>query len=211
MKPLTCALLLCVALLPGCKVDIQGELYAQDLLAQQVLEFPAQMSFEVPSCRSEQRPQYERQMLLLYAESSRARVAGCREMGMDSMVVVDFRGEIASRDSDADLVVLREALDTGQTVLRLRMHPRFIARVESLQKSNHQRLRPERLTVGFDLHNDHPTPVVLNVRDVWVNGKPTQAAKLELQRRDKVTLGMSNVFSSLIVNGGAPFIGMISP
>jgi len=152
-------------------------------------------------------------VLALFDAGSKAKIVGCEEQGMNSMLVVSIAAEIATENSSRDIILFRENADNveqeGQTFevrgLKPLISPNFLARVNSLMQENMQSLSYEKITIQFSLNNDERENVLITSSNLWVNGNPYQRFyRQELQRREKIELTFSNVMSDLVIRGEQP-------
>ena len=195
----------------GCKSDFHIDVYSSDLFLNENVDTPAQMMVEIPTCSN--RSEYEGRVLALFDSGSKAKIVGCEEQGMNSMLVVSIAAEIATENSSRDIILFRENAENvdkeGQTFevrgLKPLISPNFLARVNSLMQENMQSLSYEKITIRFSLNNDERENVLITSSNLWVNGDPYQRFyRQELQRREKIELTFSNVMSDLVIRGEQP-------
>ena len=148
----SCFLLL---ILTSCKTDFSIDIYSSDMFFDENLDTPAKMKVEIPSCG--QRSEYERKVLALFGTQSMAKIVGCEEEGMSSMLIVSLTAEIASAESDRDVVLFRQQeqdIEHDGRVYELRgvqpvIHQEFLQRVNSLMQENMQTLSYSDISIEF--------------------------------------------------------------
>lgn len=204
----TFGIALCV-LLAGCQVQFNSEVYAQDVFTEESLTFPAQLKLEITSCTSDTRSKTDNAVLALFSSVSKAKIRGCEEVGMNSMLAVDFAAQLASAPTEYDLVVLRERTEGGSSELRISLKSTFLSRVRSLLKENHQSLDYDDVSIRFTLHNDERNPVSVSIISGWLNGQAGQHLTTTLNRREKVEILSSNVVSALTLKEQKPLIAVL--
>ena len=201
----TFGIVLC-ALLTGCQIQFNSEIYAQDVFSDENLTFPAQLKLEINSCTSGTRSKTDNAVLALFSSVAKAKIRGCEEVGMNSMLAVDFAAQLASTPSEYDLVLLRERAEDGSVELRMSLDSTFLSRVRSLLKENHQSLDYDDVSIRFTLHNDERNPVSVSIISGWLNGQAGQHLTTTLNRREKVEILSSNVVSALTLKEQNPLI-----
>ena len=204
----TFGIALCV-LLAGCQVQFNSEIYAQDVFSEESLAFPAQLKLEITSCTSDTRSKTDNAVLALFSSVSKAKIRGCEEVGMNSMLAVDFAAQVASAPTEHDLVMLRERAEDGSSELRISLKSTFLSRVRALLKENHQSLDYDDVSIRFTLHNDERNPVSVSIISGWLNGQAGQHLTTTLNRREKVEILSSNVVSALTLKEQNPLIAVL--
>ena len=204
----TFGIALCV-LLAGCQVQFNSEIYAQDVFSDENLTFPAQLKLEINSCTSDTRSKTENSVLALFSSVSKAKIRGCEEVGMNSMLAVDFAAQLASAPTEHDLMMLRERAEDGSSELRISLKSTFLYRVRALLKENHQSLDYDDVSIRFTLHNDERNPVSVHIISGWLNGQAGQHLTTTLNRREKVEILSSNVVSALTLKEQKPLIAVL--
>ena len=195
-------------MLAGCQVAFESEIYVQDVFADENLTFPAQLKVEINSCSSDKRAETDAAVLALFSKESEATLVGCKEVGMNSMLSVDFVAMLSSKQSDSDLLFLREVGDE-YTGLRVVLNPQFLSRVNGMLKKNYQSLDYDDLHIRFTVHNDERKPVSVGVVSGWMNGQAGQQMTTTLKRREKVDIMTSNVVSALALKAQKPLIAVL--
>jgi hypothetical protein len=196
--------LVATVLLAGCRVDFSSELYARDILSGENLTFPALLEIEIPSCNSDDRPKYEREILSVFSEFSEASVVGCRNDSLTSLLQVKFNGELSSSESSADMVMFRGENDAGNTYLMPDLNKNFLSRVNRVLEDNFQELEYQNVNIAFELHNDLDSAIKYSMLSGWVNGKPGQYISGELQRREKINVRTPDIIADLTLNNKQP-------
>ena len=202
-------------LLSACRTDFLVDIYSSDLFMDESVSTPAEMKFQITSCDSDDRSEYERKTLALFTAQSNAKMIGCEEIGMTSLLVVAFDAEIVSPDipSYADVTLTRRRFDDERVdgdiyeVVGLIpvINPDFLRRVDALLSENYTSMSYEDLNVGLVLNNDERNTVFAQASDVWVDGKPYQNYDFKpLKRRQRIGLKYSFLFSDLLLRGNRP-------
>jgi hypothetical protein len=81
-------------IISGCKVDITSDIYTRDIFSDKNLTFPSQLRVEIPSCSKEKIDESSPEILALFTEESAPNISGCENEGMNSMLIVNFTGQI---------------------------------------------------------------------------------------------------------------------
>jgi hypothetical protein len=197
--------LLVMAVLSGCKVGVQSDLYARDVFSNENLTFPSQLKVQVPSCSSDKVEEASSDILALFSQSSEASISGCVREGMDSMLVVKFKGEMADKDSSADFTIFRNHQEGKDFVyLTAAFNTNFQKRVEQLMSSQMTSLDYEDLTVGFTMNNDLSGALEYSMLAGWVDGQPGQRFGGELDRREKISVISTNIVSDMVLKNQQP-------
>ena len=169
------------------------------------------MKVEIPSCG--QRSEYERKVLALFGTQSMAKIVGCEEEGMSSMLIVSLTAEIASAESDRDVVLFRQQeqdIEHDGRLYELRgvkpvIHQEFLQRVNSLMQENMQTLSYSDISIEFLLNNDERADILVTGHDLWVDGQPYQHYyRQPMARRQRLELLISNVMTDLVMQGKLP-------
>ena len=203
---------LCIAfalLLTGCQVEFNSEIYAQDVFSDENLTFPAQLRVQISSCASDKRQQTDAAVLALFSAASKAKLAGCDRVGMNSMLAVSFVAEISSTSGESDLVLLRAHQDDASTEVRIFLKPVFLHRVNALLKENYQSLDYDDVSIRITVHNDERTPVSVNIISGWLDGQAGQHLTKTINRREKVEILSSNVVSALALKEQKPLVAVL--
>ncbi len=187
----------------GCEVDVKSDIYSRDVFASENLTFPTQMRVEVPSCSKEKVNESAPQILAVFSDVSEASVAGCERDGMDSMLVVNFTGEMVDSESGYDFAIFRNK-QPEFTYLTAAFNSNFQTRVEQLMSNQYSSLEPEGLTISFTLNNDLPGEVSYIVLSGWVDGEPGHRIQGSLDRREKIHVRLPKVVSHLILKNAQP-------
>jgi hypothetical protein len=212
MKKLTYVLVL-LALLSGCKTDMQLEVFSSDIFLPESVKSPAQLAVEISSCSSKDLDKQKAEILSLFSSSANAKAAGCERREMTSMLLISFDAEIASTTSTADVILFRGAHETQERggksyetrVVTPVLSKEFLQRVKTLMSSNMQRLTYDKFSIAITINNDERRDINFQAFSVWVDGEPyDDTGKTVLRRRDKVQLRYSNVFSDLVLRGKRP-------
>lgn len=191
--------------LSGCDIDMTSDLYAQDVFSDKNLTFPSQMRIEVPSCSSEKIDELTNQVLSVFSKSSEASSAGCVREGMDSMMVINFKGIMVDEESSYDLTLFRNK-QPKFTFLTASFHRDFQQRIQQLAKSKMSSIDYDDLSVNFTLNNDMPDTIEYSLSAGWVNGQPGQWIRGELDRREKVHITSTKAVSHLIMERQQPVL-----
>lgn len=200
----TTMFLVAAVFLTGCRVDFSSELYARDIFSDENLTFPALLEIEVPSCNSDDRPKYEREILSVFSGASEAAVVGCRNDSLTSLLQVKFKGELTSSESSADMVMGRGENDAGSTYLMPDLNKDFLSRVNRVLEDNFQELEYQNVNIAFELHNDLDSAIEYSMLSGWVNGEPGQYINGELQRREKINVRTPDIIADLTLNNKQP-------
>ena len=201
--------------LSACRTDFLVDIYSSDLFIDESVSTPAEMKFQITSWDSDDRSEYERKTLALFATQSNPKMIGCEEIGMTSLLVVAFDAEILSPGtrSYADVTLTRQRFDDervdgdtyGVVGLVPTINPDFLQRVDALLSENYTSMSYEDLNVGLVLNNDERNTVFAQASDVWVDGKPYQNYDFKpLKRRQRIGLRYSYLFSDLLLRGDRP-------
>jgi len=205
--PLKVAALAGTIAIAGCDIDVTSQVYAQDAFAEENLPFPAEMRIEIPSCGSDRRPQFERDVIAAFSQPSEAKVVGCEKDGMDSMLKIRFMGEIVSEESRADVVIFRgRSEQSGNVLLTVDLNDNFQNRIEGLFDKNSQRLAFEDISMRFVLNNDTRSKISFFVNEGWVDGQPVQAAQGSLKPRRSADIRSTAVVSDGMLRNRYPFV-----
>lgn len=209
-------LLLALSFLGACKSDFLVEAYVSDAFLDEKIDTPAVMRVEIPTCSSQ--AEYEGKILSLFGSGSNAKITGCEQEGMNSLMAVSIDAEIASESSERDLIIFRDVLDdieiNGNTYESRALKPvisaDFLQRVNSLMKENMQTLSYENVKFEIALNNDEREEVIISSYNLWVDGEPFETYRRQpLKRRGKITLTFSNLTSDLILRNKMPVVAYI--
>lgn len=204
--------LILTAALCGCKVQINSDLFVQDIFSDENLTLPMQLAFEVPSCSSDSRSEYEQDALSLFDSRSEAKVVGCDE-GLTSFLQIAFTGEISSQESTYDVTIFRSIDpndESGAARLLFALNANFISRVQRLMSENFASLNYQDVTISATLNNDASGPVTYYASG-WVDGSAVQGIEGSLNRRQKVSIQFTDLVSAIAVDGGQPILFYVWP
>jgi hypothetical protein len=193
-------------IISGCKIDITSDIYTRDIFSDKNLTFPSQLRIEIPSCSKEKIDESSPEILALFAAESAPNISGCESEGMNSMLTVNFTGEIADSESNYDFAIFRNRSKKEEGVITLSpaFNPIFRQRIDQLMSSKRTSLDYDDLTINFTLNNDLSSEVIYFVVSGWVDGKPGQEIFGSLQRREKIYVTLPDVFSHLALNDEQP-------
>ena len=203
--------LIATLLLGGCRSVFEIDTYSSDLFVDKNIDTPAQMKVEIPTCTD--RSEYENKIIALFDAGSRAKIVGCEEQGMSSMLVVSIAVEMASETSSRDLILFREKapdLEHDGRVYEVRgikpvFSSSFIQRVNSLMEQNLQKFSYDNLSIQFGVNNDESGDILISGNTLWVDGNPYQRFHRQpLARRQKFDMRLSDVMSDLVIKGKMP-------
>ena len=201
------ALIAAPLLISACRVDVTADLYSEDLLeSNENILFPAKLEVEILSCSSSDRADTEADLLSIFSSKSDAKIIGCREDGLTSLLGVGFDGEIASEESEADLVIFRNTNDANDNYFTASLNPNFKNRVDRLLSDNMQDLDPRNLTLRINLRHDIDSSSNLFMISGWIDGNSGQYITETLQKRDARNLQLSNVVSDMVLEDKQPLI-----
>jgi hypothetical protein len=205
-------------LMSACKNDFVVDVFSSDLFADENLVTPAIMKVQIPSCDSDDRAEYERQVLGLFESISRAKITGCEDEGMNSMLIVSFSAELVSETSDRDVILVRESLGDVEhenvsyetKAIRPVIKDSFLQRIELLLQENYQSLSYDDVKIELVINNDEKNEIMASAFNVWVDGNPIENYyRQKIRRRQKVTVLFSNVVSDLILQGKRPLTVLV--
>jgi hypothetical protein len=191
-------------IISGCKVDITSDIYTRDIFSDKNLTFPSQLRVEIPSCSKEKIDESSPEILALFTEESAPTISGCENEGMNSMLTVNFTGQIADSKSTYDFTIFRSREENDVIALSPAFHPNFKKRIEQLMSSKRTSLDYDDLTINFTLSNDLSSEVIYFIGAGWVDGVPGQEIYGSLQRREKVYVTSPDVVSHLVLNNEQP-------
>jgi len=190
-------------ILSGCKVDVTADIYSRDVFASENLTFPAQLSVEVPTCKKEKIDELSGEVLAVFSRPSEASVVGCERDGMDSMLTVNFTGEMVDSESEYDLTIFRTK-EPKFAYLTAAFNSNFQKRVQQLMSSRMMSMDYDDLTISFTLNNDLPGELEYSLVSGWVDGKPGQRIRGTLDRREKVHVVRTKVVSQMVMENMQP-------
>tara|TARA_A100001037_G_C14996609_1_gene565035 strand:- start:142 stop:816 length:675 start_codon:yes stop_codon:yes gene_type:complete len=207
----------CIGVLCGCKADFMVDLYSSDAFVEENVDTPAIMKVEIPTCSD--RKEHESKILSLFEKNSKAKITGCEEQGMTSLMVVSVSAEIATNTSSRDLMIFRAVSENDIEInninyevvgIRPALSPNFLSRVNSLMEENFQTLDYNNIKFEVVLNNDEREDILLSATQLWVDGDPYESYKRKpLSRRQKVTLTFPNITSDLVLKGKMPVVAWI--
>jgi hypothetical protein len=193
------------------------DLYSSDAFVKGNVDTPAIMKVEIPTCSD--RKEHESKILSLFDNSAKAKVTGCEEQGMNSLMVVSVTAEIATNTSSRDLIIFREVVDNDLEINNIKyqvvgikpvLGSSFLSRIKSLMEENFQTLDYDNIKFEVVLNNDEREDILLTAHQLWVDGDPYQSYKRKaLSRRQKVTLTFPNITSDLVLKGKMPVVAYI--
>ena len=191
----------------GCQVDVTADLYSEDLLTTDAnTRFPATLEIEIPSCSSTDRESTELEILSIFSSQANAEISGCREEGFKSLLAVRFEGEIASEESNFDLVVFRNRNADGNRYFTAALTQGFRTRMNTLLDNNMQKLDHSDLTLTVNLRHDLDQAADYFLTAGWVNEDPGQYLSGEIAKRDIVQLRFSNLISDMVLRNDQPIL-----
>ena len=129
------------------------------------------------------------------------------------MLIVSLTAEIASAESDRDVVLFRQQeqdIEHDGRLYELRgvkpvIHQEFLQRVNSLMQENMQTLSYSDISIEFLLNNDERADILVTGHDLWVDGQPYQHYyRQPMARRQRLELLISNVMTDLVMQGKLP-------
>lgn len=196
-------LILFSLVMSGCRVDVTSDLYTQDILANENLTFPTQMGIQIPGCDQDSVDELSSQVLSLFSESSKASISGCADENMESMLMVNFTGQIVDTESSYDFAIYRNKRD-DRIHLAAAFSPKFQTRVDQLMSSQMASLEYDGLKISTTINNDLSNEVEYLVSSGWVDGKAGQNMTGSLQRREKILVTSPDVVSDLMLRNEKP-------
>ena len=196
-------------LLISCKSNFVIDVYSSDLFLKDNIDTPALMEFEIPSCSSDRREKFDRDVLAIFDSTSKAKIVGCEK----SNLKVSISSEITSTVSSRDVILIRNVVDDrkieGLEYEGIGLSPiisgPFIQRIKSLLDENWQKLSYKQIKIQVSLHNDEKEDVFVSSENLWVDGIPYQRYENQrLKRREKISLFFSDVMRDLVIRGANP-------
>lgn len=201
-------LLLTLLLLSGCKTIITSDIYSRDALSGKNLEFPAEILIEIPSCTSDRIEKYKQDILALFSESSKPKIADCINQGMDSFIKVKIVGLIATDSSNYDVTLFRykksKPINDSEIGIKTILSPKFLTRVKNFADNNMTRIDYDDLVLRLNIHNDSDTPIEIYADGGWVDGSPVQYHSQIINRREKAIFTAPNNISDLVLKQKQP-------
>lgn len=207
----------CTGVLFGCKTDFIVDLYSSDAFVEENVDTPAIMKVEIPTCSD--RKEYESKIISLFDNSSKAKITGCEEQGMNSLIVVSVSAEIATNTSSRDLIIFRQKLENDLEINNIKyevvgikpvLGTSFLSRVKSLMEDNYQTLEYDNVKFEIVLNNDGREDILLTAHQLWVDGDPYETyRRTALPRRQKLILTFPNITSDLVLRGKMPVVAYI--
>ena len=203
-------------MLGGCKTEFSVDAFVSDTFADENLDTPAVMLVEIPTC--EQQSEYESKILALFDSGSAAKISGCEEKGMNSMMAVSLNAEMSSVESNKDLILFRHQVDNMEIDginyevrgLKPVISKEFLTRVDSLMQENFQTLSYEDIAFEILINNDEKGDILVTAYQLWVDGEPFESFRRQpLSRRGTYKLKFSNLVSDLILNHQMPIVAYI--
>ena len=208
-------LLLVMILLSGCNSDFKIDVFSSDIFRSENVTTPAEMAVEISSCNSSTLERDKTQILSMFAPTSNAKIIGCERRGMESMLLVSIDAEIASKESNVDLILFRENVSDvtheGKNyefrAIRPMLSSQFIQRVRSVVENNLGTLTYDKISFAVTLNNDLQEDMLFSGNNLWVNGEPKEQYRRQpLSRRKKLDLKFADIISDLILKSAAPRI-----
>ena len=209
MMRATCALTgVLVLFLVGCKTNLTVDLYSTDLVsvaasADEKLAARVVMAIQIPSAKEcdKYTPKVVQVMAGVVKDFT---PKGCASKQMESYLL----GEV-----QAPMVAGNSAWEATDALFGIIVNPnwvwfamnldKFKAINDRMRKEFHQSLKVGESTVTIMLHNDGRQVHKFAVSGVMANGQPAVLlVDLELKRRDKVKLELSNVASRFLAKHG---------
>ena len=204
-----------IIFLSACRTDFDIDIFSSDIFLDTNVDTPVQMLIEIPSCSKS--TEYEAEVLALFSSTSKAKIAGCEEQGMKSMLVISTVAEIATENGDRDILLFREIIVGDQELvvgdgkfyeirgIKPFLNPAFLERVNTLMKKKFQTLSYKDISIQFAVNNDDRGDILISGTQVWVDGKPYyKYLRKALTRRQKISIKLSDVMSDLIMRGAYP-------
>ena len=200
-------------LVSGCKVDSVYDVYSADMLAvaenKTTVFAPGQVRIEVTGCEDN----IGKVMNIAKNYYKVASKALCVSEGMDSFVefstevpLVPF-GQNLTGNSPTGLAVRQN--NKAEFELFAVLEKGRFAGMEAEVKEMDSTASLEINLVTVVLNNDIPQTIRLETPSAWINNDPQVFGKVTLERRQKVDLVLSNVFSSSLRSVGFASIGKV--
>ncbi len=211
------SMIILLAILAGCRSEFLVEAYVSDAYLDENVNTPAAMRVEIPSCSSQ--AEYEGKILSLFEPHSNAKITGCEEEGMNSLIAVSIDAEMSSKNSKRDLIIFRDILDDLEIegkiyevrALKPVISQGFLQRVNSLMQENMQTLSHNDIKFEIALNNDEREEVFVTSYNLWVDGEPFEVYRRQaLKRRKKIKLTFSNLTSDLILRNKMPVAAYVA-
>lgn len=203
--------------LAGCKTEVNVNTYISDAFSNDNVTTPATMLLEIPSCSSQD--EYSGKVLAIFSTSSEAKITGCEQKGMESFLAISLNAEIASKNSNHDLIIFREIIETTVDVeggtyevrgLKAHLNTNFITRVQTLLSENFQTLTYDDIKLEVTINNDERNDTFVTANYVWVDNEPYATFyKQKLPRRGRVNLKFSNLLSDLALRNKQPNVAYV--
>ena len=206
MRYLALALLLLVA---GCKTNVTVEVYSSDLQATisngEKLPVATLMEIQIPS--ADECEKYSGRI----AEIMKGLVKNfnpreCKRKEMEAFLLADVQspllvGNEAWKAADSLFGVVVSS-DKKRVFVALNLE-KFATLNSRMRSEFHQTLKLDESKVTMILHNDERTPMTVGLGGAMVDGKPLyQRRDVEIKRRGKATIELSNVGSAALAKEG---------
>ena len=200
-------------ILTGCKSDFLIDAYVSDLFLQEDIQTTAQMRVQIPSCEDSDRGSYEQKVLALFDSASEAKVAGCEEDGMESMLVIAANALVTSSQTKQDLAIIRQEMENIEEEegtfevrgVKLDISANFLRRVDSLMQENFETLSYEDIEIRILLVNDEREDILVSAYNVWIDGNPYQSyRRKKVGKRKKIDILFSDVVVDLALRSEQP-------
>lgn len=200
--------------LSSCKVNFLVDVYSSDIFLDKNVITPAKVKIEIPSCSVEKVTEYGEKILALFSQASKAKIVGCEQENMASMLIVSFNAEMISQHSDFDVNIFRapiiEDIKDGITYemrsIAVALNPHFLSRIKSLLEQNYQTLSYDDVKIEISLNNDDKDVIIVAGWFVWVDGQAYEKYENQLEKREKIHLLFPNVISDLILQQKQPVL-----
>ena len=198
IKPMTIACF-CGIFLTACTTNIRVDAYSSDIFIGENINVPVQMEIEILSCYED-----NTEVLTLFKSASNAKIIGCEENIMDSILTVSFHAEMTSGESSRDMVLVRKNISDETYELweiKLGFGHNFIARAERLMEDNFESLTEATVNVEIIVKNDERNQIVVIGSNLWVDGEPHVSFEKWITKRQELTLEFSDVTSAVMRRG----------
>ena len=207
--------LLSILVLCSCKTEFSIDTYTSDFFIEDNVETTATMSVEIPSCDSKEIEEYREEFLSLFSNNANAKIIDCKKEGLTDFLVAQLSADIASENSDKDLVIFRikepdktiEDITYSITRVTASLNKNFLTRVDMLMEKNYQKLKFENISFELNLINDSKKDINYTARYVWVNNEPyLEKFRETIKNREKIIIRTNNLVNELILNHKQPVI-----
>ena len=201
--------LILVLVLVGCRTDVTVELYSSDLdrvakKPSETVTTPALMAIQIPSADkcNEYTPQIVEIMKGVVKDFE---PKGCKSAQMDSFLLGEVSALVAAK---------QEAWDSDDSLFGIMINPKGVVWLfmdrekyttlnKRMENKFHQGLNLGKSKVSVVVNNDGRKTEKYAVAHVMVDGRPiTTTQEVEVKRRRKVTIELSNVASKYLAEHG---------